>query len=52
MPTPGIILDDCLTIACGEGAIRPTLIQRAGKGAMAVPDLLRGFAMPKGAQLA
>lgn len=49
--TPGTVLDDCLTIVCGEGAIRPTLIQRAGKGAMAVPDLLRGFAMPKGAQL-
>lgn len=48
---PGTILDDKLTIACGEGAVRPTLIQRAGKGAMAVPDLLRGFAMEKGARL-
>ena len=33
---PGEVLDDQLTIACGDGAIRPTLVQRAGKGAMSV----------------
>ena len=48
---PGTILDAHLTIACGSGAIRPTLIQRAGKGAMPVADLLRGFAMPEGTRL-
>ena len=48
---PGAVLDDMLTIACGKGAIRPTLVQRAGKGAMSVEDLLRGFAIPRGAIL-
>lgn len=46
---PGLILDDALLIGCGEqGSLRPTLVQRAGKGAMATADLLRGFAMPAG----
>ena len=48
---PGLLLDDSLLIGCGADALRPTLIQRAGKGAMAVADLLRGFAMPKGDML-
>ena len=48
----GTVIDNALTIACGSGAIRPTLIQRAGKGAMPVADLLRGFAMPEGTRLA
>jgi len=45
---PGTTLDDMLTIACGEGAIRPTLIQRAGKPAMDTAALLRGRAIPAG----
>jgi len=45
---PGEVLDDRLTIACGSGAIRPTLIQRAGKKPMGVEELSRGFAIPKG----
>jgi methionyl-tRNA formyltransferase len=49
--TPGMALDDRLTIACGEGALRPTLVKRAGKRAMSVAEMLRGFAVPKGAQL-
>jgi methionyl-tRNA formyltransferase len=40
------MLDDALLIGCGHGAIRPTLIQRAGKAAMTPDDLLRGFDMP------
>lgn len=48
---PGEVLDDALTIACGAGAIRPLLVQRAGRGAMAARDLLRGFPVPKGAAL-
>ena len=39
---PGTILDDFLTIACGVGAIRPSLIQRAGRPAMETAALLRG----------
>ena len=44
----GTIFDDNLTIACGTGAIRPTLIQRAGKPAMPTADLLRGKPIPPG----
>ena len=45
---PGEVLDDRVTIACGSGALRPTLVQRAGKGAMSAEELLRGFAIPRG----
>ena len=45
---PGEVLDDELTIACGQGALRPTLLQRAGKGALSVEKLLRGFPIPMG----
>jgi len=48
---PGEVLDDHLTIACGHGALRPLLVQRAGKGAMSPDELLRGFAVPKGTML-
>jgi methionyl-tRNA formyltransferase len=44
----GEVMDDSLLIACGEAALRPLLVQRAGKGAMTPDDLLRGFAVPKG----
>jgi methionyl-tRNA formyltransferase len=47
---PGEILDDRLTIACGEGALRPTRLQRAGKAAVNAPDFLRGFSLPAGAR--
>ena len=47
----GTVLDDQLTIACATGAIRPTLIQRAGKPAMPTADLLRGKAIPAGTRL-
>jgi methionyl-tRNA formyltransferase len=44
----GTVLDDELTIACGANAIRPTLIQRAGKPAMPTAELLRGKPIPPG----
>lgn len=47
----GRVLDDAMTIACGEGAIRPTLVQRAGRGVMTAAELLRGFPIPAGTQL-
>ena len=47
----GAIMDDQLTIACSINAIRPTLIQRAGKPAMPTADLLRGKAIPAGSIL-
>lgn len=49
---PGTTLDDRLTIACGHGAVRPVLIQRAGRPVMSVDDLLRGRAVPAGTTLA
>ncbi|WP_298169793.1 methionyl-tRNA formyltransferase [Novosphingobium sp.] len=48
---PGTTLDGGLAIACGEGALRPTLIQRAGKPAMETAALLRGRAIPAATQL-
>jgi len=48
---PGTVLDDQLTIACADGAIRPIVLQRAGRGAMAASELLRGFSVPVGTVL-
>ena len=47
----GVTLDDALTIACGSGAIRPTMIQRAGRPAMDAASLLRGRAIGAGTML-
>ena len=47
----GIVLDDNLAIACRSGAIRPTLLQRAGRGAMTSAELLRGFPVAVGTTL-
>jgi methionyl-tRNA formyltransferase len=49
---PGTVLDHGLAIACGEGSIVPSLVQRAGRGPMMPAELLRGFAIPAGATLA
>jgi methionyl-tRNA formyltransferase len=51
-PSPGDVLDHGLAIACADGLIVPTLVQRAGRGAMTPSELLRGFAIPAGAKLA
>jgi methionyl-tRNA formyltransferase len=48
---PGTVLDAQLTIACGSGALRPTLVQRAGRPAMASAALLRGRAIAAGIRL-
>lgn len=48
---PGEVLDDQLTIACGEGALQPLTVQRAGRGVSTAEELLRGFAIPAGTQL-
>jgi methionyl-tRNA formyltransferase len=50
--TPGTALDDTLTIACGEGAVRLVEVQRAGKKAMSAGEFLRGFPVPTGRALA
>ena len=45
---PGEVLDDRLTVACAAGAVRPLVVQRAGRAPMTPDELLRGFSVPKG----
>jgi methionyl-tRNA formyltransferase len=49
--TPGEVIGDDLTIACGEGALRLKRVQRAGSRVMAADELLKGFTMPIGTKL-
>jgi methionyl-tRNA formyltransferase len=49
---PGTVLDDALTVACGDGALRLLKVQRAGKGAMDAADFLRGRPIAPGTVLA
>jgi len=48
---PGTVLDGSLTIACGDGAVRLTQVQRAGKRPMNAEEFLRGTKVEAGAQL-
>ena len=48
---PGEVLDDRLTIACGEGAIRIVELQRAGKAPMKAAEFLRGTPLKPPARL-
>lgn len=49
---PGIVKDARLTIACGEQAIRPLTLQRAGKSRVHVDEFLRGYPIPEGSHIA
>jgi len=46
---PGTVLDDILTISCGEGALCIERVQREGKGPTDAVSFLRGYALPPGA---
>jgi methionyl-tRNA formyltransferase len=48
---PGEVLDERLTVACGEGALRLTRLQPAGGRAMASDAFLRGHKVPIGSRL-
>jgi methionyl-tRNA formyltransferase len=48
---PGEILDERLTVACGEDALRLTTVQRAGGRPLSAGAFLRGFHLPVGARL-
>ncbi len=48
---PGEVLDDKLTIACGEGAVRLIRLQRAGRKPMSADEFLRGQAIAPGTHL-
>ena len=45
---PGTVLDDRLTIACGEGAVRLLEVQRAGRQPMKAEEFLRGSKVAPG----
>ncbi|HMH96285.1 MAG TPA: methionyl-tRNA formyltransferase [Bradyrhizobium sp.] len=49
---PGDVLDDRLTVACKEGALRILQLQRAGKAPMRAEDFLRGTPLKAGAHFA
>jgi methionyl-tRNA formyltransferase len=49
---PGTVLDDKLTVACAEGAVRLLQLQRAGRQAMKAEEFLRGTAIKPGTRLA
>lgn len=48
---PGTLLDDELTVACAERAVRLTKVQRAGKKPMSADAFLRGVDLPAGTVL-
>jgi methionyl-tRNA formyltransferase len=48
---PGTVLDDRLTIACGEGVLRLLQLQRPGRAPLEAPAFLRGFPIPPGTLL-
>jgi methionyl-tRNA formyltransferase len=49
---PGTLVDDDLTVACGEGAVRIVELQRAGRAAMKAEEFLRGNPLRAGMHLA
>jgi methionyl-tRNA formyltransferase len=48
---PGQALDEQLTIACGDGAVRLVELQRAGRQPMSAEAFLRGTPIPRGTLL-
>ncbi len=52
LSAPGTVLDDRLTVACRDGAVRIVQLQRAGKQAMQADEFLRGTPVAPGTVLA
>ena len=51
-PTPpGLVLDNRLTVNCGDGALRLTRLQREGRAVMDAAEFLRGFELSEGGAL-
>lgn len=48
---PGDVLDEALTIACGDGAVRLLKVQREGRGAQSADEFLHGFPLAPGTRL-
>jgi methionyl-tRNA formyltransferase len=49
---PGVLLDDALLTACGDGAVRLLKVQREGRGPQDAEVFLRGFPLKAGTRLA
>jgi methionyl-tRNA formyltransferase len=49
---PGTLLDNRLTVACGDGAVRLVQVQRAGRQPMSADEFLRGTPVKAGARVA
>jgi len=45
---PGMVLDETLAVACGEGALRPLRLQRPGRSPQEAAAFLRGYPIPPG----
>jgi methionyl-tRNA formyltransferase len=48
---PGTVLDDSLSIACGDGVFRPLRLQRPGRAPLEAAAFLRGFPIAAGTVL-
>lgn len=48
---PGTVVDDRLTIACAQGALRPLRLQRPGKSMTDADAFLRGYPISSGTRL-
>jgi len=48
MSAPGTVLDEQLSIACGEGVLRPLRLQRPGRAPLDTPAFLRGYPIAAG----
>ena len=49
---PGTVIDEELTVGCGEGAVRILELQRAGRQPMRAAEFLRGTPVPPGTRFA
>jgi len=47
----GTLLDDHGLVACGDGALRLTRLQRPGRGVLPAEEFLRGTPLPRGTRL-
>jgi methionyl-tRNA formyltransferase len=48
---PGSVIDDRMTIACGDRALAPQILQRAGRSPNTLDEFLRGFPVAPGTVL-
>lgn len=49
--SPGTVLDDELTVACGQGRLLIRKLQQEGKKPLSTQEFLRGFLLPVGTRL-